>query len=150
MPALTDSCLLRPVEPAADPFGDPTIVPPERLTRLRLLVSLLAVAVCFSCSHPESDPADPPPASSNGRVAAPEPGARERSPSDAVPAAGIGELALQAAVRVTGQSHTTPVCLDEMDGAEEWLRRIVIPADAVPSDCRGARHLGVGLSESLS
>jgi len=36
MPALSDSCLLRPVEPAADPFGDPTIVPPERLTRLRL------------------------------------------------------------------------------------------------------------------
>lgn len=73
--------------------------------RLRLLVSLLlAAAVCVSCSHSGSDPADPPPASSNGRAAAPEPGARERLPGDATPAAAIGELAFQAAVQVTGES----------------------------------------------
>lgn len=43
--------------------------------------------------------------------------------------------------------HAGTACLDQVGGAETWLRRLVIPEDAVPRIAEELDHLGVGLSD---
>jgi hypothetical protein len=43
--------------------------------------------------------------------------------------------------------HAGAACLDEIGGADRWLRRLLIPADAVPQIAEELDHLGVGLSD---
>jgi len=42
--------------------------------------------------------------------------------------------------------HGSSACLDQFEGADEWLRRLVVPADAVPRIAEELEHLGVTLS----
>jgi hypothetical protein len=64
----------------------------------------------------------------------------------------LAAMAVESDIRMQVQRgaftvHGSPTPLDRLEGSEQWLRKFLIPKDAVPLLARELRLLGVGLAD---